>query len=1115
MRHNMVVFVGGQLQQIANQAVNYMAEGSNELLPFAKVYNLQPKDDGSGAVAVKCYVFNPLEDDSATVECKDESDISNTIVSVKDKIDNVFREQVTLERPSDSARMTLTIIVPEDVRDYIAFVDNIVNAATESRNSYGIDVIFISRRICKCILNISETKDCESTNAILGHFAKLKESNEAIRHLVVIDDCNSAGMSINFSEQSLSNMLGEYSLLTIERYLQIYPQSLDAVEGKPVTAFGASVLSFNTSYFVKYLRRKTLLKVINKEGIGCDDIDINEASYEAQNYLRAQKPKIDSFWDDQIKPFLLGGSTQEEIASKASSKLDEIVESMISDVDGYINDPNCTLPKKQAIMAQILNEDDEIMSGSLFSDNQLMLEDMTNEAIEFFVKEENRHRSSGQGEIALIDRPLDGDGKLINPLPIIKELRHNIKTSMDYIRDTDEFIANLSKQIEDVKQSDKKVVEGGFNYGGTIYHLTEFHDQPLKETYVPHTVTERQIDMRKGFTDVKSQGELGACTAFSLTSIMEYIVKTGSGNDIDLSELFLYYNTRLGDGTENLNTGTSIHDAIQALSKYGICLEEYMHYDPASLTEKPSEEAYADGKGRIVIEAKNVERKLDDIKSALSDGYPVAISLNITENFGDVNKGFVSTPTTDEIDNIKGSHAMVICGYSDKEKFFIVRNSWGKDFGDAGYCYIPYMYIGDTRLLNAAYIVTKTAIDSENVVIKASNKVSFNDADATIHIAILSNLLAEEQANLSQLKAKYASIIADYSYLIGRLKNGAVRDEIGKNTISINKNLISSLESEKKEVEKNRQESLNALRTESIKYSIYCAIATVICILLGYLFYDNLKFIGVLLITLVLMGLWLLLYFWWYPNGKNRIRVEHDDKLKALSSQAAELRKINNEVSLKAHIYGIMLNKFSDYQHQLRERYNKLRSFNSNLLEWRKNLQVKYESMTPDEHIPFVPVMENDKLDEYFVNYVDTLTDGVYLFPLLYEYELTDESLMGLKDRLRSKIDSILKENIKNFSIVSFLLTPELYPFLKAESISNRVSLMERRAIPFVKYMPALHNRGEASNTFFANLKTDEKERIVSELNTYCNSRPMIDVIANRMKLILIRTKNLSVDEVV
>jgi hypothetical protein len=33
---------------------------------------------------------------------------------------------------------------------------------------------------------------------------------------------------------------------------------------------------------------------------------------------------------------------------------------------------------------------------------------------------------------------------------------------------------------------------------------------------------------------------------------------------------------------------------------------------------------------------------------------------------------------------------MTFCGYDDDEQCFYIRNSWGNDWGDGGYCIFPY-----------------------------------------------------------------------------------------------------------------------------------------------------------------------------------------------------------------------------------------------------------------------------------------------------------------------------------------------------------------------------------------------------------------------------------------
>jgi hypothetical protein len=40
-----------------------------------------------------------------------------------------------------------------------------------------------------------------------------------------------------------------------------------------------------------------------------------------------------------------------------------------------------------------------------------------------------------------------------------------------------------------------------------------------------------------------------------------------------------------------------------------------------------------------------------------------------------------------------GGHAMLIVGYDLAKKHFVVRNSWGDDWGDGGYCYVTADYL--------------------------------------------------------------------------------------------------------------------------------------------------------------------------------------------------------------------------------------------------------------------------------------------------------------------------------------------------------------------------------------------------------------------------------------
>ncbi|CAF5109239.1 unnamed protein product, partial [Rotaria sp. Silwood1] len=56
-------------------------------------------------------------------------------------------------------------------------------------------------------------------------------------------------------------------------------------------------------------------------------------------------------------------------------------------------------------------------------------------------------------------------------------------------------------------------------------------------------------------------------------------------------------------------------------------------------------------------------------------------------------------------------HAMLAVGYNDDLKKFIVRNSWGEDWGAKGYCYIPYDYMIDPNYCRDAYVIRHMETD--------------------------------------------------------------------------------------------------------------------------------------------------------------------------------------------------------------------------------------------------------------------------------------------------------------------------------------------------------------------------------------------------------------------
>ena len=343
----------------------------------------------------------------------------------------------------------------------------------------------------------------------------------------------------------------------------------------------------------------------------------------------------------------------------------------------------------------------------------------------------------------------------------MKEINRSIINSETEIRNLEKRLAEQEKQIETSEKVQQCIIDDEFiSFQDKKFKLLpNVIEEPLQETYVPKECKVESVDLRKNFTEIKNQGQQGSCLSFTVTSIFEYMMKMNDSKDYDLSEAFLYYNARnlddVGDVSTQTDTGSRFKPTMDSLTKYGLCLEEYCRYDDGVYDRRPSDEAYAEAGTRKLIKALNVERKVDAIKSALAEGYPVAASFTLCESFYP-SKGYISVPSEEEIaktldENEENAgkhtrHAMAIVGFSDQLNMFVVRNSWGKDWGENGYCYIPYEYVANEKLFNFACIITEVAsISNAKPELKEVAALKVDNKDVRIRYYITKAALERER----------------------------------------------------------------------------------------------------------------------------------------------------------------------------------------------------------------------------------------------------------------------------------------------------------------------------------------------------------------------------------
>lgn len=223
-------------------------------------------------------------------------------------------------------------------------------------------------------------------------------------------------------------------------------------------------------------------------------------------------------------------------------------------------------------------------------------------------------------------------------------------------------------------------------------YLLKTTDPEIKKFYqhVMRTPLLDEADLREFASPVENQGGIGSCSANAAMGCVELLENRIEGKFVDGSRLFTYKVTRSKIEHVTGDTGATITDTFLALVKFGVCPEELWPYIEEKFDEEPPKSCYEAALDYQTLEQMGLN-KLKEIKKFLAAGYPVEIGIFAFESLEQIGKnGIMSLPDLDEEEYL-GGHAIAIVGYKKIKgvPYIICRNSWGEEFGDKGYFYMP------------------------------------------------------------------------------------------------------------------------------------------------------------------------------------------------------------------------------------------------------------------------------------------------------------------------------------------------------------------------------------------------------------------------------------------
>lgn len=218
------------------------------------------------------------------------------------------------------------------------------------------------------------------------------------------------------------------------------------------------------------------------------------------------------------------------------------------------------------------------------------------------------------------------------------------------------------------------------------------------------------VDLRRWCSEVEDQESIGSCTANAGVGLIEFFERKAFGKHLDASRLFLYKVTRNLLGWTG-DTGAFLRDTMKAMVLFGVPPEDRWPYIIDDFEKEPTAFCYAFAQNFQAIEYYRLDPPgvsrhdlILRIKANLSAGLPSMFGFTVFSSISQAwNDGRIPFPAYGE--SRQGGHAVVAVGYDDDLEIengndgsvttgaFLIRNSWGTDWGDEGYGWLPYKFV--------------------------------------------------------------------------------------------------------------------------------------------------------------------------------------------------------------------------------------------------------------------------------------------------------------------------------------------------------------------------------------------------------------------------------------
>jgi len=549
-----------------------------------------------------------------------------------------------------------------------------------------------------------------------------EEYPEIFHNYFIIDNINRDNLAVELDFQGLCIVFNEVILASM---LNPYVFGHTELQNQ-ISSLGLGMVKLDPFLVKDYFSLKILESGFRKDGIIIEkEIPADEVIYNTNKVVREGQKLFGefmsetnqklltkdfySYFEDAFDPIRgekdhvsffrqLIREYHEQITEKALSESDHVameqIERLEKVIGGFLESKYDNLTSYKGHLGNFVNETDYAVQENDNLVDRISMDDIEYKAVEYF----------------------------LNFLPEKERVsRTSMRALQKRIRETETYITSLNKDLHEIglinpqikRNESIEFIKGVLKVDGKDFNISGFSPSVVSEDsvfFTPDSATQvpMKVDLRRFFGKVEDQASVPGCSTHAIGAMYDYFMKRHK-QKTTISKPFLYSEALSHRDPVTDSEGLGIVEVMAQLTEHGACQSDYYTNDDFIGKTPPSKQAYNDARNHKIKLSSRIKSEENDFFGALAQGLPIVIGLKIYASFfNSIDDGIVAVPSEDERNTQDfGFHAMLIVGYSKKEKYFLVRNSWGENFGEKGYCYIPFHYIFDNASCVDSHVVNE------------------------------------------------------------------------------------------------------------------------------------------------------------------------------------------------------------------------------------------------------------------------------------------------------------------------------------------------------------------------------------------------------------------------